>query len=410
MRYRALETGYIYIDGEFKSNLAVIFDTEIIDIDRADIIESKYGVEVFRYPKTSILYPGFINTHTHLEFSANRTTLKYGSFLDWLYSVIENREDLVQNCTNSIMFKSCQEMLSSGVTTFGAISSFGVDLEVCRKTPQKVIYFNELIGSNPAYVDMLYSDFINRVEESKRDASLFKITPSVAIHAPYSVHPVVLKRALEFAKENRYFVTAHLLESKAERDWLECSGGEFLKFFQKYFNSSCAVTSIREFIDSFKDIQTHFVHLTDANYKELKLLKEYNHSIAHSPRSNRLLGCGRLDLLSVIDLNIPFTVATDGLSSNYSLNIFDELRTALFMHYKFDLNILAKLLIDSVTINPAKIFNLNRGEIAIGREADFAIINLPDIIREEDIALWTILHTEEAITYIDGERVNFVDG
>jgi len=43
-------------------------------------------------------------------------------------------------------------MLKSGVTTFGAISSFRADLEVCRKAPQKGIYFNELIGSNPAYV------------------------------------------------------------------------------------------------------------------------------------------------------------------------------------------------------------------------------------------------------------------
>ncbi len=54
-------------------------------------------------------------------------------------------------------------------------------------------------------------------------------------------------------------------------------------------------------------------------------------------------GVVRLDLSSVVDLKIPFTLATDGLSSNYSLNIFDELRVALFMHYESDLNYLAKL-------------------------------------------------------------------
>ncbi len=150
MTYRAIETDYIYMGGEFKSNLAVLFDTHIVDIDTKESIESKYNIEVFRYPKNSVLYAGFINTHTHLEFSANRTTLKYGSFLEWLNSVIENREELVQTCTDEIMFSAVSEMLKSGVTTFGAISSFGADLEVCRKAPQKVIYFNELIGSNPA--------------------------------------------------------------------------------------------------------------------------------------------------------------------------------------------------------------------------------------------------------------------
>jgi len=64
--------------------------------------------------------------------------------LEWLNSVIENREELVQTCTDEIMFSAVSEMLKSGVTTFGAISSFGADLEVCRETPQKVIYFNEL--------------------------------------------------------------------------------------------------------------------------------------------------------------------------------------------------------------------------------------------------------------------------
>jgi len=51
---------------------------------------------------------------------------------------------------------------------------------------------------------------------------------------------------------------------KAEREWLESSSGEFLEFFQKYFSSSCAVTNIGEFIDSFQDIKTHFVHLANA--------------------------------------------------------------------------------------------------------------------------------------------------
>jgi len=54
--------------------------------------------------------------------------------------------------------------------------------------------------------------------------------------------------------------------------------------------------------------------------RNLELLKRIIPTqIAHSPRSNRLLGCERLDLSSVVDLKIPFTLATDGLSSNYSL-------------------------------------------------------------------------------------------
>ncbi len=43
--------------------------------------------------------------------------------------------------------------------------------------------------------------------------------------------------------------------------------------------------------------------------------------------------------------------------------------------------------------------------MAVGREADFAIVTLPDITPKESVALQTILHTKEATTYIDGERI-----
>jgi cytosine/adenosine deaminase-related metal-dependent hydrolase len=399
-----LNPNYIYIDGKFQKSVAVAFNSKIEAIGSLEELKSKYpNSEIIEGGENSVLYAGFINTHLHLEFSANQTTLKYGSFMSWLDSVIENREKLIAMCDNSVMERASQEMLRSGITTFGAISSFGAELEICKKTPQKVIFFNELIGSNMAYVDMLYSDFLARLEASK-EATEYGITPAIAIHSPYSVHPIVLNRALEVAKNENLKVSAHLLEAPSEREWLENGSGEFLKFFKKYFNTTKPVTSIDRFLESFNDIPTHFTHVVHANERELDYIAEHGHSIAHCPRSNRLLGCGRLSIEKLIKKGIPFSIATDGLSSNNSLNIFDELRSALMMHYKEDLHKLSKLLIDSVTSTPAKIFNLNSGEIKEGKDADLALITLPNTpISIDDIPLYTILHTKEVSRlYIDG--------
>ena len=90
----------------------------------------------------SVLYPGFINTHVHLEFSANTTALQYGGFMSWLDSVIEKRNDLLEQCDNTLMKSKINEMLHSGTTAFGAISSFGAELEVCAQSPQRVVFFN----------------------------------------------------------------------------------------------------------------------------------------------------------------------------------------------------------------------------------------------------------------------------
>ena len=96
------------------------------------------------------------------------------------------RDGLLQTCDNALIKEKTEEMLTSGVTTFGAISSFGTELEVCTKIPQRVVFFNELIGSNAAYADVLYNDFLERIKASQNTQEHERITPAIAIHSPYS--------------------------------------------------------------------------------------------------------------------------------------------------------------------------------------------------------------------------------
>jgi len=219
---KIIVSDYIYTPNGFASNKALAFTQTITDIDTLETLTAKYPeAQVIETEANSILYPGFINTHVHLEFSANKTSLKYGSFMPWLDSVIEHREDLVGSCDNAMMMEQCQAMLRSGVTTFGAISSFGNELEVCEETPQRVVFFNELIGSNAQYADMLYGDFMERVKASQACDKNSLITAAIAIHSPYSVHPIILQKAVNVAKQYMLPLSAHFLESQAEREWLE---------------------------------------------------------------------------------------------------------------------------------------------------------------------------------------------
>ena len=396
---------YIYTPHSFVQNQAVAFTETIKEIDTLDALKSKYpDAEVIQTEANSVLYPGFINTHVHLEFSANKTSLKYGSFMPWLDSVIEHREDLVGCCDNTVMMDECEAMLRSGITTFGAISSFGNELEVCEKTPQRVIFFNELIGSNAMYADMLYGDFMERVKASQSCEKSSHITPAVAIHSPYSVHPIILQKAVNVAKQHKLPLSAHFLESQAEREWLEHGEGELKGFFEKFFNTSVPVTNIEEFMHAFDTYPTHFTHCVQATKDELDYLAQKGHSIAHCPRSNRYLGCGRL---AIENLNLPFSLATDGLSSNDSLSIFDEMRAALLLHNDIDIQELASTLLKSVTSDAADILGLNCGKIEVDKMADFAIVTLPEAPkREEELALWSILHTKEVTNvYIEGEKI-----
>ncbi len=401
---KIISADFIYTPNGFIENQAVAFTETIKEIDNLEVLQVKYpDAEIIQTEANSVLFPGFINTHVHLEFSSNKTSLKYGSFMPWLDSVIEHREDLIGECDNAVMMGECEAMLRSGITTFGAISSFGNELEVCEKTPQRVVFFNELIGSNAQYADMLYGDFMERVSATMSCDDASRITPAIAIHSPYSVHPIILQKAVNVAKQHKLPLSAHFLESQAEREWLEDGEGELKGFFEKYFNTSTPVTNIKEFMYAFDSYPTHFTHCVQATKEELTYLTEKGHSIAHCPRSNRYLGCGRL---AIEDLKLPFSVATDGLSSNDSLNIFDELRAALLLHNDIPIQELATTLLKSVTSDAADILGLDCGKIEKNKLADFAVITLKETPkRKEELGLWTVLHTKEvSAVYIEGEK------
>jgi len=397
-----LEADYIYIDGEYITHKAIAFDDKIRMIDTKEkLLELHPHALLHRTPPNSIIYPGFINTHVHLEFSSNQTTLSYGSFIPWLGSVMANTSK-TSSCGNGAMQAACKEMLTSGITTFGAISSHGIDLEVCTQTPQRVVYFNEIIGSDSNMVDANYDSFERRIKMSQKYTSDIFI-PAVAVHSAYSTHEILVKKAISYAKENQFLLSAHLLESHSEREWLTTASGDFYDFYKKFLGVEKPANTLHGFIKAFDGIPTHFVHCVQATKEELDMLAAKGHSIAHCPRSNRMLGCGRL---SIENVKAPLSVATDGLSSNWSLNVIGELRAALMMHYDLPLHELSLQLINSITSVPAKILGLNCGMIAPGKLADMCVITLPDKPTSlKEIALWTILHTHKATkVYIGGKQ------
>jgi len=397
---------YIYTPEGYRTGEAVAFDETIRAIDTAEALSSRYPqANIIRTPAYSILYPGLINTHVHLEFSANRTTLQYGDFMPWLHSVIEHREALIHACDEHLMRDACTEMLHSGITSFGAVSSFGMELDVCKQTPQRVTFFNELIGSDAKTADILYNDFLERIKQSAAADDTERLRPAIAIHSPYSVHPIVLDRAVVLARSEGYPLSTHFLESPAEREWLESNSGGFAAFFRNFFGATQAVTTVEEFMHRFDSYPTHFVHCTQTTKEEKDYLASRGHSIAHCPRSNRLLGCGRLALE---EIEAPMSVATDGLSSNYSLNLWEELRAALMMHHQIPLERLADRLIRSVTSDAALAIRSEAGKIVEGAPADLCLVTLPQHCEEtEKLSLHAILHTTEASSvYIAGEAVS----
>lgn len=382
----------------------IVFEETILSVQPNEELRARYGSQCRDMGPGSVLLPGLVNPHVHLEFSANRSTLQYGSFMPWLSSVISHRDDLVNGCGQECMQEAVRLMLDNGITAFGAVSSYGFDLEVCAHAPQKVVYFNELIGSDPAMADALYMNFQERLFASQ-SIGREGFYPSVAIHSPYSVHRILIKKALDYARAHRLRVTAHFMESPAERQWLDANEGEFKPFFENFLRQHQAANTPLEFLGYFRDVPALFTHAVHAGEGELAAMAEGGHTVIHCPISNRLLGNGALDLDQLDRAGVKWVCGTDGLSSNYTLDLFEEMKIALFMHHGSDLLSLARRLWQSVTSGGGEALGLNCGTIAAGYDADLLVARV-DFDINEQLPLHLLLRRPyiESV-YIQGKNV-----
>ncbi len=389
-------------------NYAIVFDKKILEIGKREEICKKYpDTQEINFGKNSVLMPSLTNTHVHLEFSANKTSLRYGSFIEWLKSVIKNRDKLQEECKDFCYKNSINQMIKSGIGIFGEISSKGDDLKYCVNTPQKVMFFNEILGSQPEVVDILYNDFLNRLKESKKYANE-RFIPSISIHSPYSTHPILIKKVLQIAKQENLIVSTHFMESLAEREWIDKGEGEFKNFFKEFFPHIPIIkplTNAKDFLKNFISVRTLFTHAVFATKEELEIIKDLGGVITHCPVSNRLLNNKTLNLNFLEEIKISYNIGTDGLSSNISLNMWDELREALFIHSNENLLNLSKKLLKAATKEGAKALGFNSGVLEVGKRADIIAIKLPDSCKKEDLAYQLILHTKEVEKlFIDGEE------
>lgn len=383
---------------------AIVFDEKIKEINTLSNIKKKYPqFEDTIIEENSVLMPGLINSHVHLEFSSNSTTLKYGNFMNWLNSVIKNRDTLIEKATQKLISQKLQMMKKTGTTTIGAISSYGFEMEACLKSPINTVYFVEAIGSKMDMIDTLFADFKARLDGAIKNSSKSFI-PALAIHSPYSVHPFLVRELLKIAREKDLAVSSHFLESPEEFEWLHRDEGLFIDFFKNFLGQDKAVTKPMEFLEQFKDLKNlSFTHCVEASQRDIEKIKSLGAYINHCATSNRFLNNTSLDLSKLN--GVEYTIGTDGLSSNNSLSMFDELRNALNIHTNKNIIDLANELLKAATINGAKALGLNKGSLENNKDSDIIYLTLPDEVEDKnDLSMNIILHTKYVNkTIIGGE-------
>nr|WP_314522721.1 metal-dependent hydrolase [uncultured Campylobacter sp.] len=383
---------------------AIVFDKKIIEV-------CSFASAARKYPQAEILdfsgdiaMPAFINPHVHLEFSANKGMLRYGDFLEWLGSVIASRQELDAAARGRLITEQIAAMMRSGVGTIGEISSFGGEAEVCAQSGIRTVFFNEILGASKDAAAENISKFKERFERAKALASSLFI-PAVSVHSPYSTHPQITEFATKLARENGLAISTHFMESAYERQWLRTGRGKLKTWLAKFNPAPAPFYSPQSFVAHFSGLRTLFTHCVWVD--DFSIFDPKLHSITHCARSNRLLSKKRLSFKKLLASGLNYNIATDGLSSNFSLSFLDELRANLMMHDELGLAKLARALLLGATRNAAAALGLNLGELKEGKLADIAVFEGIEC-DEAQLPLQLILQSKNAKSlFIEGMKCNF---
>ena len=201
-------------------------------------LDAPSGTLTLPLPGT-ILLPGFVNAHTHLDLTAigPRPRPAESAFAAWLDTVRTSRPQSEPDIAAAVR-QGVERSLAGGVVAVG-------DIAGCTSTGPTLAPWHTLAASPLAGVSFLEFFAIgNRAHD--RIAHLHQLLNSIASqpptshttrlglspHSPYSAEPSAFDAALQLASAHNLPLTTHLAETLDERNFIQHAQGPHRTFLE----------------------------------------------------------------------------------------------------------------------------------------------------------------------------------
>ncbi|MCI8303510.1 MAG: amidohydrolase [Lawsonibacter sp.] len=330
-----------------------------------------------------VMMPGLVNAHTHVPMALMRG---YGGGCDlhtWLNDYIFPAEaKLDDRCVAAGAALGLAEMIASGTTCIadmymntGTIAKTVLEAGISANLACGAVYFGDPADFSPEKCGdcknhvRLYEDWHNAGEGQLRvDAS---------IHAEYTSCPPVWEWVAGFAREHGLRMHVHVSETASEHE----------KCLEKYGVTPAQILD-RYGVWQNGGIAAHCVYLSGG---DAELFAERGVTAVHNPVSNLKLMSGVAPLFFLRDCGMQTALGTDGVASNNSHDMFEEMKTAaLVQNYSFGEDhgqLSAADILAMATVNGARALGRDTGVIAAGKIADMILLDFtaPNLFPCHDI-------------------------
>ncbi len=127
-------------------NGAVVISRDaILAAGPADKIIKRYPGHRVYHLENSVLMPGLVNLHTHLELPPLLNEIRVRAFPDWVMNLIRAKRSLRNRDYETAVQENIATLIHSGTTTVGEICTHGISPVYLKQSGLRAIVFHEII-------------------------------------------------------------------------------------------------------------------------------------------------------------------------------------------------------------------------------------------------------------------------
>ena len=366
---------------------------KVISVGSRVALAGKFPEATVRDFAESVIIPGLINAHSHLELTAMRGFLENeeSDFFAWLKKLTIARLErmTLDDLYVSAAWGAC-EAVRAGVTCVADASDSGSQsMNALREVGLRAIVFQESFGPDPRLAKENFEKLRTKVAHLRElETSLVKC--GVSPHAPYTVCAPQLELISRFAIENRLPLMMHAAETAMEVSLLREGLGPFADGLRsRGIEWRAPGVSTIEYLNDHGVLQARplLAHCINIDKADIETMRQTETRVAHCPKSNAKLGHGRAPFRELLDNGVAVGLGSDSVASNNNCDLLEEARFAILIARskcstegddRADRRLGIDEVLHTVTLGGARALGLEGqvGELKEGLQADFAVVSL----------------------------------
>jgi aminodeoxyfutalosine deaminase len=357
----------------------------------------------------TILLPGLVNAHCHLDYTgmAGRLT-PTRTFVDWIKTITTEKGGWIYADFAKSWVDGAKMLVRTGTTTVADVEAVPELLpEAWDATPLRVFSFLEMTGvKSRRQPERILGEVTQKIESLTSERCQAGLSP----HAPYSTMPDLLRLSAETARRRNWRVVTHVAESKDEFEMFVHGRGEMFDWLGRNGRdmSDCGQGTPVRHVERTGLLSENLlaIHVNYLGNGDAHLLGGRGVSVVHCPRSHDYFGHRRFPREELVAAGVNVCLGTDSLASvkkhrgrPVELSMLAEMR-ALAANAP-DLS--PETIVKMATLNGARALGMTgkTGELSDGALAD--VIAIPFAGKSNDAHDAIVHHADDvAASMIDG--------